>query len=58
MFVGGYVWEQGEGGVCFEFEGQGQVVVEMIELGCGLFVFEVFLLVQFLVYLLEQQVEY
>lgn len=42
----GHAREQGEGGARLEFEGQGQAVVETIELGRGSLVFEAFLLAQ------------
>ena len=54
----GHAREQGEGGARLEFEGQGQAVVETIELGRGPLVFEAFLLAQLLAHLPEQQAEH
>ncbi len=56
--AGGHAREQGEGGARLEFEGQGQAVVETIELGRGSLVFEAFLLAQLLAHLPEQQAEH
>lgn len=58
MLGGRRYWQQREGGAGLQFEGQGQAVVQAVELGGGPFVFEALLLAQFLAYLPEQQAEH